>query len=483
MNDLSDEEWCAAAQHVWGPHWRIRAALRLSMFDKQNELNDDDALFQACVAGRRGGKSDSIPKRAIDKVLGAGPNEVVLLGADTLKKARALHWGNLAACATTHGAPLKPNQQGAYWETPTGARVQFWGINDAMSVELMRGFKVAGAMFDECATYAGLLERMVRDVLEPALGDTGGQLTLYGTPSYTRAGGWFDICEGKDASKWKLFRWDARDNPHFRADRGGAVPYFEEVLCRNGWTWDTAAFKREYLGLFVDDSSMMVCDYVAERDVITSLPEDYSENWPHVVGIDFGINDAFAVVVLAVSPWAPARRYFVHAKKASGLDIDQCVAMLKPIAERYRPTSIVCDPAGGGKPFYVTFNNRHGTELGVNIRSAPKVAGSLVESIRMQNTEFRTGRLKVLLPACRDLAGEWQVLPWVDEFRDAPHDGFAQDLFDAGRYALMDTITMVPRERPTTDNAGERLEAQLRRQMEEKARQQASRVGRFGGKW
>ena len=460
----------AGAAHRWGPHWLTKCSIRASMFDRQLELHDCAALFKACAAGRRGGKSDGIAKSSCMDVLDAGPNEVVLLGADTLKKARGLHWANVAACAMTHGVPLTPNQQGAYWETPWGARIQFWGINDAMSVELMRGFKLKSARFDECATYAPMLERMVRDVLEPALGDTGGSLTLYGTPSYTRAGGWYDICEGRDAPKWTLFRWDARDNPFFRADRGGAAAYFADVIRRNGWTWDTPAFRREYLGEFVDDSGMMVCEFVRERDCVDALPEGYSLDWPHVVGADYGYSDAFALAVTAMSPLAPTARYVVHAETLAGADYDQCAEALKRVAERWRPRSVVCDPAGGGKPFYETFNRKYGAGLGIAVRSAHKVAGSLAESIRFLNTELRAGRLKLLMPGARPLADEMQVLPWKDEWRDTPHDAYAQDAFDAVRYALMETIAWQPREAPTPETESAALEREIKARFESKAR-------------
>jgi len=479
MTDL--DALVAYADAVLGTSWRLKAPIRASMFPEQLALYTDPAQFKACHAGRRAGKSDGIPKCGVMDALDAGPNEVVILGSETLKKAKSLHWQNVHSLVVQHQLPLKPNAQDAYWELPNGARLQFWGVADVGAVELLRGFKMRGAAFDEVRTYAALLGRMVTDVIEPALGDTGGSLTLNGTPSHTRAGGWYEICAGSETHKWSVHHWDARQNPFFREGKGGAEAWFQGILERNAWTWESATFQREYLGLFVDDSDSMVVEYVPARDAILALPPGYSRDWPHVIGVDYGFNDAFALTTLTMSPWAPAARYFVHAEKASRLTYDDAADMLYREVVRSGAQSVVCDPAGGGKPFYETFNAKYGAQLGVNVRSAHKVAGSIVESIRFQNTELRTGRLKLLQPAAKALADEWQVLPWDDEWKQAPDDAFSQDCFDAGRYALMETLAWTPKNVPATLSVAEKLDAEIRAQLDLKARAQEQQ--RTKGRW
>lgn len=471
------------ASNVLGPHWPTKLAIARSMFPQQVDLHYDPAQFRACHAGRRGGKSDGMPKSSALDVLDAGPNEDVVIGAETLKKAKALHWENLRAVVRQFNLPLTPNGQDDTWVAPWGARIRFWGLNDAGAVELLRGLKLKAARFDECATIAGVLPRLVEHVLEPALGDTGGSLTLYGTPSVTRAGPWFEICAGSEAHKWSVKHWDARANPHFRADRGGAEAWFQEVLKRNGWDWNHPTFQREYLGLFVDDHTRMVVEYKRDRDGITELPADYSAAWRHVAGVDYGYNDAFAIVVVAMDPYEPARRLKRFARKAHRITYDEAADMLKSVLKQFECQHVACDPAGGGKPFYETFNARYGGEVGVNVTSAHKVAGSLVESIRFQNTELRTGRLQVYLPEAQALADEWQALPWKDDWRDAVDDAFPQDCFDAGRYALMETIAWEPKPRPTQESKDAKLERELMMNAARKASLAASPMERLKERW
>ena len=464
-----------ACYALYGTYWRSKIAIRSTMFREQLDLHDDPAQFRECHSGRRAGKSDGAPKSACMDALDAGLNEVVLIGAETLKKARQLHWANVAATVRRFALPLVPNASDASWTNPAGGRIQFWGLNDSDAVEQIRGFELRSARFDEAATLAPMLRRLVVDVVEPALGNLGGTLTLYGTPSVTRAGPWFEICEGKEKHKWAHHHWDARANPHFRAGRGGAESWFAETLARNGWTWDSPTFQREYLGMFVDDATRRVVEYERAKHFLAQLPANYSAEWPHVAGADYGYNDAFATVVLAFDP-DTARKYVVHAEKASHLTYDDAADVLRRVIERWRCSSVDCDPAGGGKPFYETVNRKYGAELGARVQSAHKVAGSLVESIRLQNTELRCGRLFVCAGA-EPLAEEWQVLPWRDDYHTEVSESYPQDCFDAARYALMRMATWPARVRPPEESEAERLERQLREAAEQRAERDVSQMG------
>jgi hypothetical protein len=77
--------------------------------------------------------------------------------------------------------------------------------------------------------------------------------------------------------------------------------------------------------------------------------------------------------------------------------------MLGRVVRQYGCQSVVGDPGGGGKAFYVTFSRKYADKLGINVRGAVKEAGSVVESVRWINTELRCERLKVLCPDARPL--------------------------------------------------------------------------------
>ena len=93
--------------------------------------------------------------------------------------------------------------------------------------------------------------------------------------------------------------------------------FFRRLRGRGVRRLETGYFQREYLGRFVDDSEMMVAEFARARNCIDAMPADYSLDWPHVVGIDYGYNDAFAIVVLTMSPWAPAARRIQSSSSSS----------------------------------------------------------------------------------------------------------------------------------------------------------------------
>ena len=106
----------------------MKRALRAEMFDRQLALYDDPAQFKAGHPGRRSGKSTGMPICAALLVLDAGFNEVVLIAAETQRKARELHWASLHELCLKFNLPLTPNGQKGTFETPWGAKILFWGL-------------------------------------------------------------------------------------------------------------------------------------------------------------------------------------------------------------------------------------------------------------------------------------------------------------------------------------------------------------------
>jgi hypothetical protein len=518
------------------------AAIRASMFKEQLELHDDPARFKCCPSGRRAGKSDGIPKSTVLDTLNAGDGEDILICAETKQKAKALHWAKLNALVVKYKLPFTPNATEATWSTPWGATIRFCGLSDNGDADLLRGFKIRAIRCDETKTYERQLPYLVNEVLEAALGDVRGTLTLYGTPSETRSGPWFNIAdpEGEDAALWSRHHWDVRSNPHFWKHEGGGAAWLAEILKRHGWDWGNATFQREYLGLFVNDATWLVVDFDRARNVIAKMPEPYASSWrvdtirpepddppyswrrkldgrnvlryvgdwPHAIGCDYGYNDAFSIVPLTADPYSPDR-FIPWAWKRSHLTYDDAADVLALMIWILQAHNVVCDPGGGGKAFYESFNTRYGAQVGANVRSAIKVAGSVIESIRFQNTELRTGRLKVVstrepLPAsaasgpkvavledvlsCFDasaLTDEWAVLRWKDAQKTEIVEGpmYPMDCFDGARYALLETLPWVPKQPPKQETAGERIERQIWEQYQDRAARQSNPMSELMERW
>lgn len=415
---------------------RMKKSVRADLFDLQLAVYDDREQFRANHTGRRGGKSHEMPNGCLLDVLDAGFNEAVILAAETQKKAKALHWANLTAAVHKFGIPLKPAVQDGAFIAPWGARIQFWGINDDGAVELLRGFKMKSFRGDEVQTWSSKVPRLVSSVLEPALGDTGGTCTLYGTPSVTRSGHWADICLGNTPG-WSVHHWDVRQNKKFPRD---AESLLQQVLLRNKWTWDHPTFQREWLGNFVNDSAMQVYRFERGRNTADCLPCPVDRGFT-TLGIDYGTTDEPCAWVVLWSPRGSREIYVVEAQKHYRMLPDDAAEVTKSMIDRWRPRRIVGDAGGLGAPYVEAFNRRYGHIANAYVHPADK-RGKLGH-IAIFNGELESGRVKIL-PAADDLAHEMQHLPWKNDKRIEEDPGFDNHECDGALYALVDHMTDVP---------------------------------------
>jgi hypothetical protein len=440
-----------------------KQAIRAELFDKQLAVVDDPAQFRACHPGRRAGKSEEIPRDALLLVLAAGFMEVVIVAAETAKKARSLHWSNIHALVLRHKIPLVPNLQEGSWTTPWGAKILMWGLVDAGAVELLRGYKLKGALFDEVQAYSNMLPRLISTVLEPALSDTGGTCTLFGTPSVTRVGHWADICLGK-VPGWSIHHWTVRENKKFPRD---VESMLQQVLLRNNWTEDNPIFMREWLGMFVTDTTMQVFPYSAERNAADSLPVSVTRGFC-TIGVDYGVSEDASAWVVAWSARGSRDVYIVECQQHHGLLPDDAAEVTKALIDRWDPQRIVGDGGGLGAAYVRAFDRRYGHITGRYVQPADK-RGRLGQLVIVSG-EIGSGRIKIL-PAAQALADELTVLPWKDEKREEMDPSYANHLADAFRYAIYAHLTELPPP-PSVDKSKEQLahEAFLERQRQARER-------------
>jgi len=228
---------------------QLVAALRPSpwvadLFPEQRAVVRDKSRFKAVTTSRRGGKTILLCALAAEALEASGPDEVTLYIAKTRSAARELIWGKLKALASTYSLPWTFNESTLRVETPRGGVLLVRaaeGSDPEDEREKLRGLKLRRALLDEPATYSGTLKVLLRDVIDPALGDLGGDVIISGTPGLVMAGTWFEISKGR-ISKWKTFHWTIRNNPFFK----DAESYLASVLKDNGWTPDHPTYQREY---------------------------------------------------------------------------------------------------------------------------------------------------------------------------------------------------------------------------------------------
>jgi hypothetical protein len=464
VRDENFEEFCRGVERD------IKNDLHAKQLDVVQLIEAGTRFISLCCS-RRAGKTYLLACLIVLKLLTAGFHQAVFFVAPTMDIGKDLIWDDVQRIHDLYGLGWKLSEREGEIHTPSGASFHIIGLNDKKQTGKTRGYDMVMCLCDETQEIEHLLRPFIVATM-PALAARKGVFVASGTPGIARRGYWYGLCHGQTPQERQGFvhrHWDLRDNPKLPRN---AEEIHAEELARNGWTREHPTFQREWLGLWVDDHNFLVVEYASKRDDLSALPDEYSLAWKHVIGIDYGYNDAVAWLVITMHPYT-GYRYFVHAEKLTHATYDDAAERTKTLVQQYATTNVVCDPAGGGKPFYETFNRKYGTETGCTIRSAHKVAGSIVESVRFLNTELRCTRLKLVQPACTALSDEISVIRWKDEWHNEILESteYPQDAFDAGRYALMETIAWKTKERPPLPEADPETQREMRSIAERRRRQ------------
>jgi hypothetical protein len=395
---------------------------------EQLRIAQSFARWKAVTTSRRWGKTVLLSALAAESLEESRHDETSVYIARTRGVAKELVWGKLHALDRQHGLGWTFQETTLRVESRRGGVLLVRGAEGGApgeELDKLRGPKMRRALVDEPATYARTLGMLLRDVLEPALGDLRGDCIVAGTPGIVCAGTWHELSTGARA-KWSRWAGDIRGNPHFP----DADEYLAGVCKENGWTEDHPTFQREYLGRWTVDEEAQVYRYLASRNDVHDVPGYDRAEWVHTIGVDFGMVDSTAWVVLASHPHH-REVYVVEAFKRAGLLPEQTSEITAGLVRAYDPHCLVGDSGGLGRPYVSHYNSRH-------YAGAQMVAAEKLEKrahIELLNGDLRAPRLFILRPACDALVEEIVELPWADEQRLRPHPDYEDHLLDAMLYA------------------------------------------------
>lgn len=452
---------------------RTREAIRAELHDRQQRVIRDAGRFIAMLCSRRAGKTELCARMIALALLDAGANEWVIYAARTASIARDLIWVHLEKLNEKHGLGWEMHAHLGLVRTPAGASFRVLGVDKKKEVQKIRGYKLRLAIFDEASTYQEHLEELVRECAEPGLMDLGGRLVLSGTPGVVCEGYWFEASTG-EIPKFSVHAWTVRENPLFPRDPEEAL---REVREENEWTEEDATYRREYLGEWVEDPSALVYKFVAARNTCDELPVEFDPaTWLCTLGIDFGMTDECAWVVLG-SPKHSKDIFVLHAEKHSELLPDEAAAITAGLVQRFRPVRLVGDGGGLGKPYIREFNRRWAHDAGITVSLAEKV--DKAGAISLLNGDMRgggskpdTARIRLHMPAAKELAGEIKHLPWLDRAHTKENPSFPNHCADAFLYAWRSHTSYWHRpkkaEVPEHERRLQELRARARRQQQEK---------------
>jgi hypothetical protein len=407
-----------------------RAAILGELFDRQQDVAKawlGGLRFIALCCSRRAGKTQLLARMIALALLASGRNEWVVFTARTLQIARNIVWAELVALNERHQFGWKMLEHEGSISTASGAQFRLVGIDDKAAIEKVRGNKYRLVILDEASTYQEHLKRLINDAFRPGLGDLGGTLVLSGTPGYVCAGYWHEAATGK--LHYRTWHWTLRENPFFPDPEAELAA----VLAENKWTEDEPTYRREYLGLWINDGDSLVFGGYDPLRNKREAPAFNPARWIVTMGLDYGTQkDPSAIVVLG-TPKGDDATYVLYARKHHKLLPDELSAEVRSVVERFKPDRAVGDSGGLGAPYVEEWNRRHAVDAGISVLPASK--SDKLASTELVNGAFRSSKL-FITPDAVELEGEVLYLPWFDTNRTKSHPAYEDHCSDAARYAF-----------------------------------------------
>lgn len=395
------------------------------LFDKQLAVPKDPSRRVAIFCPRRAGKTSLLVPWLIQEAFACqDPGATIFVIGPTLEHARALMWRPLQALDETYDLGLQLVRDPARCILPNGVHIYFRGARDSEQLGVLRGFKNLMVVIDEVQDIKDGILYEIFAATGPGLRDLNGRMVVAGTPGRVAQGIWYEISTKRRAN-WSVHSWTMFDNPHLPPD----AKNFEIIRQEEGLSPEDPRFKREYLGLWIEDNSELVYRFSVEHNGIPGKEVDLDQNldWHYVMGVDFGHHDSSAVVMGAFS-YETDQYYEVAEAGGPGLTIsdfmDQCVL---PFIKQYAPMRIVGDPAA--RQLIAEINQR----WGINMLKADK-PGKLA-FIDLMNSDFLLGRIHT--PMDFELTRERMQLIWdpLAKPRLVEHPKRPNHFCDAALYA------------------------------------------------
>ena len=389
------------------------------LFREQKAALEDTSPFSASVCSRRAGKTHTIAAR---QILTCETKQYAMcpyIGI-TRRSAERIYIPKLEWFKDRYKINMEINYSKLEVTFPdTKIQICIVGAAKKNEIEKLRGNAYDDAAVDEAQSFGSHLKELIDDVLEPAMVDKRGRISLWGTPNAACVGIFHDATQ-KVIKGYSVHKWTLLDNPFIK----DPVGWLKELRERRGWAESHPVYQREYLGMWVRSLDSMVYRYEDAKNLVESVDQ---KGFNYVVGVDLGTKDAFALGVVGWSDNDPSG-YAIDCYKRSELTISDMAREIIRFRDMYDPQAIVADTGGLGKAIVEEMNQRYH----LNIRPAEKQ--SKRDFIELINSDFVSGRQKVL-KKCSDYIEELKILQW-DEDGKKEDERYENDLCDAFLYAF-----------------------------------------------
>lgn len=398
------------------------------MYAQQRGCWLNPAKRKVLCGSRRIGKSTMLVLGSCITLL-RKPKAHIMYVSKTLKLAKPQYFDELRAIIKEYDLPfdiyiadLKVEHQRG------GGAIHIKGAETQSDIDNLVGYKLTLAMLDESGRFGPKMESAVMSKIGPSLRDTEGTLILTGTPSDFPEGLFYEAASGINPT-FERFHWTMRENPYLPP----SAKDYDAIIKEEGFSgWKDPRFIREYLGEFAVSVEKQVFHFDPALNTY-----EYAEldGYEYLIGADFGVADASAVVVLGFKR-DTYKLYAVESWEKSKATVDEVAAVIQTYMDRYTTRRVVGDKGGLGKAYTNEIWQRHG----IYIDTAEK--RDKLEFIGVLNSWLKSGNLVIRRNS--SLAKEIPYVLWNDS-RTAVDNHAKDDNCHALLYAFRGVLPLIRR--------------------------------------
>ena len=406
----------------------IITRIRSDLFAEQNAFILDSEKRKALLCSRRAGKTRTLVSYLILTSLLYPSSKSVFISL-TRASAKRIVWPTFLELNDRYHLGLEFNISELSIRFRNGSIIFITGANTESEIAKLRGSHYRLVVIDEAQDFREHIDALIRDVIEPALGDTRGTLCLAGTPRVFCYGVFFDITTGKRPN-WSTHKWTVISNIFFH----DPAAWLAETREAQGWSEETPAFRCEYLGEWVKAEDELVYHYDALLNSVEALPASAGGlpiEWSYILGIDVGFEDDTAFNIGAFTENLP-NFYLIKTEKHKHLIPSVIAKIILELQEAWEPVRIVMDCGALGKGYAEEFRQRHSIPI---IAAEKRDKAAFIE---LMNGDLRTGKVKLVEADCLPLITEWDALQW-DAGRRGENPRQPNHCADAALYAWRDS--------------------------------------------
>lgn len=427
----------------------------------QQDFINDTNRFKIARACRQSGKTFTILQYLIYKAMEKPKARCLLIGL-TMKNVKELGWDSLKDTLLTNNIEHNVYEAVLGISFPNGSKIKLVAADQLKSIDRLRGSQWDLVCVDECA-FSSEADKLIT-VLLPTLAIRYGSLVMTSSPGPCR-GFFYDADQGEKRRKWSHFFWRMQDNPVMQlpAIDDTYLSRAEEELAtilemRFGGDKTHPDFRREYLGEWVQDDSVLLFHFSRVKNLVQrkDIPV---KDLTYVAAIDLGWQDSNAISIIGIDIYNK-KCYFVETWKQNKITIDEIAQVVQRYIDKYQIRLFGSDIGGYGKGITEEMRIKYRIPL------IPATKHDKCAAIAMMNSDFYARNIYV----CDDLQDLQQE--WLSVEKD-PETGIERknakcDIADSALYAYRIALQYLPRNesRPVELSEHEQVYEKMKKQQD-----------------